>query len=32
MLVFMIVVASIVATIIALNFIPGAQKVQTRTI
>lgn len=30
MLVFLIVVASIIATIIALNFIPGEKKVQTR--
>ncbi|MFZ3041296.1 MAG: hypothetical protein WA108_05805 [Thiobacillus sp.] len=30
MLVFLVVVASIIATIIALNFIPGEKKVQTR--
>jgi len=30
MLVFLIVIASIIATIIALNFIPGEKKVQTR--
>lgn len=30
MLVFWIVVASVIATIIALNFIPGEKKVQTR--
>ncbi len=30
MLVFLIVVVSVIATIIALNFIPGEKKVQTR--
>ncbi|MHB0918565.1 MAG: hypothetical protein ACYC1G_12385, partial [Thiobacillus sp.] len=30
MLVFLVVVASIIATVIVLNFIPGEKKVQTR--